>query len=218
MTARPLILLLLLPLAGMAQERLVGRIEGEVYHSASGAFSVAVPVVPALGGRILDTHNVVTFENEFDTHVSIACFPLDLTQKWELGSRGREAYLSYFFRSFVLPDFERRYAGTTIEDTRFLPAVQEGALAVFCLLPGGSYFAGRNELLEPYSRRPEPVTAKRGNLLFVRNGHVFVVSAELAERVLLPSSFRKSPAEENELLLQRLAEVVARMRFPPPVR
>ncbi|HYC72146.1 MAG TPA: hypothetical protein VEB66_13110 [Opitutaceae bacterium] len=215
MRARPLTLLLLIPLAALGQDRLAGRVEGGLYHSATGAFRIAIPVAPELGGRILDTANVVTFEDDFDTHLSIACFALDLTQKWELESRGRNAYLNYFFTTFVMPDFERRYPGSTLAGTRFLPEVGDGALAVFCLLPGGSYFDGRHELDPANPTRP-PATAKRGNLLFVRNGHVFVLSAELAERVLLPSSFRKTPEEEDELLARRLRTYVGRMSFPAP--
>lgn len=214
MTARPLTLSLLLPLAALAQERLAGRIEGEVYYSASGGFGIPIPVSAALGGRILDSANVVTFEDAFDTHLSIACFALDLTQKWELESRGRQAYLSYFFTTFVRPDFERRFPGCSVENLRFLPDVHDGALAVCCLLPGGSYFDGRLEL-DPANPTQPPAMAKRGNLLFVRNGHVFVLSTELAERVLLPSSFRKTAAEEEELLVQRLRAYADRMSFPP---
>lgn len=213
MTARLLTLLLLLPLASLAQERLMGRIERDVYYSASGAFGMAIPVSPGLGGRILDTANVVTFEDAFDTHLNVACFALDLTQKWEFESRGRQAYLHYFFSTFVLPDFERRYPGSAIEGTRFLADLQGGALAVFCLLPGGSYFDGRNEL-DPANPTQPPSVAKRGTLLFVRNGHVFVLSTELAERVLFPSTFRKTVAEEDDLLALRLRAYADRMSFP----
>lgn len=192
----------------------MGRIEGDMYYSAGGAFGIAIPVSPNLGGRILDTANVVTFEDAFDTRLNIASFALDLTQKWELESRGRQAYLHYFFTTFVLPDYERRYAGTTVESSRFLPDLGEGSLAIFCLLPGGSYFDGRNEL-DPSNPTQPPAVAKRGNLLFVCNGHVFVLSIELAERVLFPSSFRKSPAEEDDLLVQRLRAYADSMRFPP---
>lgn len=210
--------LLVLPRIAFAQEApLAGRIDGGVYHSATGAFTITVPVRPELGGRIEDTPNVVTFDDDFSMHIAVACFPLDVTQKWELETRGKQDYLAHFFASFVQPDFERRYPGTTVEATRFLPGLQDGALAVFALLPGGSYFDGRNELDPDNPSRP-PAVAKRGNLLFVRHGHVFIVNTELAERVLQPSTFRKSPEEENDILMQRLMEIVARMNFPAPAR
>ncbi len=220
MLLRPLSVsaLLLLPRIAPAQEAaLAGRIEGETYHSATGAFAITVPVLPELGGRVVDTPNVVTFDDDFSVHVGVACFPLDVTQKWELETRGKRDYLAYFFANFVQPDFEQRYPGTAVEAVRFLPGMQDGALAVFALLPGGSYFDGRNELDPENPTRP-PATAKRGNLLFVRHGHVFVINTELAERVTQPGSHDKTPDEENELLLQRLSDIVARMTFLSPAR
>lgn len=214
MIARPPMLLLLLPLAVPGPAQLAGRLEGDVYHSATGAFRLPVPVSPALGGRIFDTPNAVTFADNYDTYVSIACFPLDLPQKWELASRGQQAYLHYFFTTFVLPDFERRYPGSRVEATRFLPELHDGALGVFCLLPGGSHFDFRHEIDPAQPTRP-PATAKRGNLLFVKAGHVFVLSAELAERVTMPSSFALPPEAENDRLQARLLALARRLTFTP---
>ena len=59
-----------------------------------------------------------------------------------------------------------------------------------------------------------PPTAKRGNQLFVKNGHIFVISIELTERVLERSTYKKTVAEEDELLRQRLNEVILRLQFP----
>lgn len=58
--------------------------------------------------------------------------------------------------------------------------------------------------------------AKRGNLLFVRNGHIFVISIELAERVIEGRAYKKTIAEEDEILLQRLNEMVTKIQFARP--
>jgi hypothetical protein len=58
--------------------------------------------------------------------------------------------------------------------------------------------------------------AKRGNLLFVRNGHIFVISTELAERVIEGRSFSKTTAEEDEILRNRLIDVVNKIAFAKP--
>lgn len=212
--------LLLVPLVAQGQDGefpLAGRVEGDFYHSATGAFRVRIPVLEILGGRILDTPNVVTFEDDFTTRMSIACFPLDLPQKWELESRGRQAYLNYFLNTFVLPDYTRRFPGTTVEASRFLPSQYEGTLAVFALLPGGSFFNGYNEL-DPDNPTLPPAVAKRGMLLFVHRGHAYVLTTELAERVTQPSTFRLKPDEENDLLTQRLLELAGRLVFAPAPR
>ena len=55
--------------------------------------------------------------------------------------------------------------------------------------------------------------AKRGNLLFVRGGHVFVISTELAERVIEGKSYSKTTAEEDELLRTRLLDILSKISF-----
>jgi hypothetical protein len=55
--------------------------------------------------------------------------------------------------------------------------------------------------------------AKRGNLLFMRAGHVFVLSMELAERALERRTYAKITEEEDELLRRRLLELYGRISF-----
>src|SRR4051794_35869366 len=76
---------------------LVGKVDGKTYVAPSGAYRTSIPVLPELGGTIRDTENVVTFQDDFNTHISIAAFPQDATQRWELASRGLKDYLLYFF-------------------------------------------------------------------------------------------------------------------------
>ncbi len=74
---------------------LLGRVDGRTYISPTGAFKVSIPVLPELGGNITDTENVVTFQDDFNTHISIAAFPQDATQRWEMSTRGLKDYLVY---------------------------------------------------------------------------------------------------------------------------
>jgi len=107
---------------------LFGKIVNGTYVSPSGVFKVLVPVLPELGGRITDTESVVTFEDDFNVHVSIAAFPQDATQRWELSTRGAKDYLIYFFTNFVMPDFQQRFEGARVESASFLLTLQDGAL------------------------------------------------------------------------------------------
>jgi hypothetical protein len=193
---------------------LTGRMDGDTYVSATGEFRFPSPVLPELGGTITDTENVVTFSDAYNVHVSIACFPQDATQKWELETRGQRDYLLYFFTTFVLTDFQGRFPGSRIESARYVPELMDGALIAFALLPGGSAFEGHNRVLD--SAAPEPVTAKRGTLLFVRRGHVYVVSTELAERVTQRSTYALTVEKENTLLSDRLTALAGRFVFTPP--
>jgi len=198
-------------LALHAQEpaSLRGRVDGRTYYSPTGAFSIAIPVLPELGGEITDTPNVVTFRDDFNTHVSIAVFPLDATQRWEMASRGTKDYLAYFFANFILADFRRTFQSVESEQAVFVPGIMDGALVAYLLIPGGSMFMDK---VAPFGGDKPPV-AKRGNLLFVKNGDVYVISTELAERVLEGKSYQKKPAEEDKLLRQRLDDIVSKMQF-----
>jgi len=209
-------------LSASAQTSLNGRIEQGRYVSPTGTFSIPIPVLPELGGTVTDTANVVTFEDRFNMHLSIAVFAMNAAQQRELAARGTKEYLIHFFQNFVLPDFQNRFSGTRVEKAVFLPGVQNGALLAHTLLPGGSMFAKRGLVprgssLTPgaASDLPQPV-AKRGNLLFVQSGSVFVVSTELAERVLEQATYNKTPDQEDEILRQRLLDYVSKMSFTEP--
>lgn len=191
---------------------LAGKIEGDTYLSATGEFKVPVLVLPELGGTVSDTENVVTFHDDYNVHISIACFALDAAQKWELDTRGRRDYLLYFFTEFVLADFQRRFPGSKIESARFLPELQDGALIAYSLLPGGSVFEDKNYVLA--APRVDPVTAKRGTMLFVRNRHIFILSTELAERATQRSTYKQPVEKEDALLSDRLIALVGRLTFP----
>ncbi len=192
---------------------LAGRVEGKTYLSPTGAFQVAVPVLPELGGRILDTPNVVTFQDNFSVLCTIAAFPMDATQRWEHSTRGPKDYLAYFFANYVLPDFQETFRGAEVESAKFAPSIGNGSLLVYLLLPGGSMFADKLAFAVGDAALP---VAKRGNLLLVRNGWIFVLSVELAERVIERSSYKKSTEEEDEILRQRLSDLLGKITFTTP--
>ena len=193
-------------------QALQGKIEGKSYVSPTGIFKVVIPVLPELGGDITDTPNVVTFQDDFNVHVSIAAFPQDATQRWEFSTRGAKDYLIYFFSNFVLSDFKQTFEGVQIESAKFVPGLLDGSLLTYLLIPGGTMFGDRVPQLSA-DRIP---VAKRGNLLFVRNGHIFVVSIELAERVIEGRSYNKTTAEEDEILRTRLTDIVNKITFAKP--
>jgi hypothetical protein len=174
---------------------------------------VQIPVLPELGGDITDTPNVVTFQDDFNVYVSIAAFQQDATQRWENSTRGTKDYLIYFFSNFVLADFKQNFDGVQIESAKFVPGTMEGSLLTYLLVPGGTMFPDR---VQPLGGDSIPV-AKRGNLLFVRNNFVYVVSIELAERVIEGKAYGKSTEEQDEILRKRLLDMVDRITFTAPV-
>ncbi len=203
------------PAAAQPQEKpLIGKLEQNKYVSPTGAFRMDLPVLPELGGTVTDTENVVTFQDAINTHVSVACFPMDATLRWEDETRGRKDFLTYFFANFVLPDFQQRFPGTKVESARFRPSLMDGSLLCYTLLPGGSMFEDQVILAEGETAP----NAKRGNLVFVKNEHVFIISVELVDRVLRRNTWDKKPEEENQILANRLTEVLGKITFTPPVK
>lgn len=198
--------------APAVESPLNGKIVAGTYLSPTKAFKVAVPVLPELGGSVTDTENVVTFEDNFNVHISIAAFPQDATQRWELSTRGAKDYLIYFFTSFVMPDFMQRYEGAKVESARFIPALNDGTLLTYTLLPGGSMFADRAALP---GTDPKSIVAKRGNLLFVKSGFIFVISTEFAEHALDGAAAKRTTAEEDDKLRERLMTLLGKMEFSP---
>ena len=190
---------------------LTGRLDGETYISPTGEFRIRAPILTELGGTIDDNDSVVTFHDDFGTHISIACFDLDATQRWELDTRGLRDYLLYFFSEIVMTNFRTRYPAASIESARYLAELQAGSLIAYSLLPGGSYFETKNSVT---SLPPEnPVIAKRGTLLFVRHRHVYVVSTEFSERALQRSTYNLTTEQEDDQLATRLTAIVGRMTF-----
>lgn len=212
--ALPFVLLAAAAAPAFAQQApaLAGAVDGNVYASPTGEFKMEVPVLPSLGGAIRDTDNVVTFRDSYGLQISVSAFAHDATQKWQLSTRGIKEYLIYYFGSYVLPDFKRFCAGTTVESAGFSSDLMEGALFAYILLPGGSMF----EPKPAFGQIAAPGVAKRGNLLFVRNGFSYVISTELSERVTEGAHYHKTTEEEDQALRARLVDVVKKMQFTRP--
>jgi hypothetical protein len=213
--AIPLVLLMAAAVPAGAQDEssaLAGTVDGAIYTSPTGAFKMEIPVLPALGGAVHDTSTVVTFRDSFGLQISVGAFVHDATQRWELSTRGSKDYMIYFFGTYVLPDFRRFCPGTRIESAGYSVDLLDGALFTYILMPGGSVFATK----PLFTDAAEPPVAKRGNLIFVKNGYTFVISTELSERVTEGSRYNKTVAEEDQLLRNRLVDVVKKMEFTKP--
>ncbi|HEY4990160.1 MAG TPA: hypothetical protein VII09_10155 [Opitutaceae bacterium] len=214
--ALPLFVLAATAAVASAQEpsaTLSGSVSGTVYTSPTGAFTMEIPVLPALGGQVRDTENVVTFRDNYGLQISVGAFAQDATLRWELSTRGTKDYLVYFFGSYVLPDFKRFCADTRVESAAFAPDLLDGVLFSYILMPGGSMFDSHPTFGTPAA----PAVAKRGNVIFVKNAYTFVISTELSERVTEGSSYGKSEAEQDQILRARLVDVIKKMQFAKAV-
>jgi len=191
------------------QGPLLGTLAAGFYTSPTGTFEMEVPVLPALGGIVTDTKNTVTFHDNYGLQITVGAFAQDASLKWEYSTRGTKDYLIYFFSNFVLEDFKHFFPGTHIESAGFSSDFLDGSLFAFVLMPGGSVVGDRAVFTQP----GQVLEAKRGNLVFVKNGYTFVISTELSERVTEGTHYNKTTEEENLILRGRLAGVVRKMQF-----
>jgi len=205
---------MLMPGDDGGQIPLVGAIDNKNnYIAPTGAYRIRIPVYPELGGEINDTQNVATFQDAFGEHYSIGAFPMNGEFLAKDATRGRKDFLDWFFQNYIEADFHRSIPATTHEpNARFNAGTQGGALFTILNIPNGSVYMDRVFVFPPKT----PVIAKRGNLLFVRDGYLFVLSTELYERVFEHSTWNKTPAEEEAILRQRLNDLLAHMVFTKP--
>ncbi len=198
--------------SAIAPGPLNGRVEGSSYVAAEGVFRVPLPVLPELGGRITDTANSVTFIDDFNYVFTIAWVQISPERQRDLSERTMREFLTTFFANEVMPDFQAAFRGARAESARFSPGILDGALLVYTLLPGGSMFRHKLTFVSPNETLPD---AKRGNLVVVRAGRIFILSTEIAERVLERRTYALTKDEENDLLRHRLVDMLGKMEFPP---
>jgi hypothetical protein len=192
---------------------LIGHISHGVYISPTGMFRIQVPVLPELGGTTTDADNgVVTFQDSISIHISVGCFAMDATQRWTEETQGRKDYLTNFITTIVGEDFVRHFPGAKLEGTRYKPKLMDGALFAYVTLPNGTMFTDRAIMSDSLP----PVVAKRGNLLFVKDEHVYVISMELSEKVLQRLTWDKTPEQEDDILDDRLRDVLDKIIFTKP--
>jgi len=197
--------------AAPSVRKLHGRVEADRYFAPGDAYSVPVPVFHGTESAIMDTAEIVVFKDKVSTLLTIAAFKMPTYEKWRFEGMEPKEYLIAFFRDNILRDYRHEFPESTIESARFLPNIFAGAMAAFTLMPGGSAFAA------PASPVAPPSVAKRGHLVFVRNGYIYVIAIELAERVTQPATYKLTTQEEDRLLFDRLSTVLIALRFGPEV-
>ena len=192
---------------------LLGRILVDTYYAPSGTYKIDVPVSMQLGGAITDTESLVVFDDSYLTHLTIANFPLDATQKWDLSISTPKEYLIGFFEKFVMRNYREAYKGVEVrvdERARFIPSMLGGAFIGYITIPGGTYFASRIFHLAPDAK---PRVAKYGVLLFVHDGTIFIISMELAERATEGSAYHLTSEQEDSTLRGRLLDIASKIQF-----
>lgn len=193
------------------ESTLIGKVLENQYIAPSGSYKMTLPIQLELGGTVTDTREVVTFQDDFRIHASIACFKMGASNEREIQTRGRRDFLISFFREHVHTQFKRRFPGAEIDEARYMPEVLEEALMVYNTLPNGTMFSDQAVLA---SSSDGALLVKRGNLLFLKDHHLYVISVELAKLLLVGNeSLHYSEEEKHVLLREELLDLAGRITF-----
>jgi len=82
-----------------------------------------------------------------------------------------------------------------VESANFLPTVQDGALIVYALLPGGSMFNQRPRALR---RDGQPSHRQARQSAVLKGDNLFILSTEMAERATERSQYTRTTAQETK--------------------
>jgi hypothetical protein len=178
-------------------------------------FSIPVPVLQELGGKIVDTDLYATFEDDYTTHITVGVVQMDATLRWELGTMEKKDFLVRAFGSLVLPQLKAACPMTRDDSVRLLPKFKDGALLVCTLHPGITHFSSRIALFG--GADDNAPTARRGTLMFTQGDYMVIISSELGERATERSAYTRTDAQEQELLKERLVNLAKGLKLNVPV-
>ena len=169
----------------------------------------------ALGGVITDTESLVVFDDAYLTHLTIANYPLDATQKWDLSISTPKEYLIDFFGKFVLKNYRDVYKDVPVrvdEQARFIPSMFGGAFIGYITIPGGTYFASRIYHLAPDFAKPR--IAKYGVLLFGSTTEPSSSSAwNWPNARPRAARYQLTSDQEDTTLRARLLDIASKIQF-----
>lgn len=194
--------------------RLLGKVSGDRYFSPTGTFSMPLPELDEETGIVMDTPNIVVFRDRVATIITVAAFKMPPDERWNFETSNAKDYTVHFLKEFVIADFKEQFPETTPESAVFLPDLLGGTLLGYLSMPGGSAF----DVDAIVRNHPDtkPPAAKRAAMIFVRDGWVFVLSSELAERITEMSTYILTTKDEDRILRERLLRTVNSLEFLPP--
>lgn len=146
-------------------------VDGELYVSPEGNFSLPIPVDEQRGGRIDEEEGSVAFSDDFGVLLKIDYFPISGEVEAEIESVGEEAYLKYFLDNFICQAILTNVPNSRLLHAEYLED-EEAYFAVFDL-PGGATISVK-ENGGPLTR----LDAYRGIMAFIADDFCYTVSCQ----------------------------------------
>ena len=146
-------------------------VDGELYVSPEGNFSVPIPVDEEQGGRIDEEEGSVGFSDDFGVLLKIDYFPITGAAEAEIESAGEEAYLKSFIDNVFSPVILTNVANYKLVHAQYLED-EEAYFAIFDLPAGATMSVQKNGGL--LTR----MDAYRGLLAFIADDFCYTVSCQ----------------------------------------
>jgi len=180
-------------------------VDGELYVSPEGNFSVPIPVDEEQGGRIDEEEGSVAFSDDFGALLKIDYFPIagaaEVAEVIE--SAGEEAYLKSFIDNVVSPAILTNVANSKLLHAEYLEN-EEAYFAVFDLPAGATMTVQEND--GPVTR----LDAYRGIMAFIADDFCYTVSCQ---RIYQDGNELGSLESEVEGMMNKIFEFIETIDF-----
>ncbi|MEO6863386.1 MAG: tellurite resistance TerB family protein [Microcoleus sp.] len=180
-------------------------LDGPLYVSPEGNFSVPIPVDEQRGGRIDEEEGCVTFSDDFGVLLKIDYFPIAGELEAEIESVGEEAYLKSFLNNFIDGAILPKFVNSKLLHTEYLE--DEEAYFAVVDLPGGATLS--------VQENDGPVTrldAYRGLMAFIADDFCYTVSCQ---RIYQNKEELGSLESEVEGIMNKIFEFIETVEFSP---
>lgn len=178
-------------------------VEGELYVSPEGNFSVQIPVDEQRGGRIDEEEGSVAFSDDFGVLLKIDYFPIAGEVEETIESVGEEAYLKSFLDSFVSEAIIANIANSKLLHAEYLED-EQAYFAVVDLPAGATMSVQKNQ--GPATR----LDAYRGLMAFIADDFCYTVSCQ---RIYQEGDELGSLESEVEGILNKIFEFIETIEF-----
>ena len=184
----------------------VSDVDGELYESPEGYFTVPIPVDPQQGGKIDEQEGSVAFSDDFGVLLKIDYFPIAGEVAELVESVGEAAYLSSFLNNFIDGAILGKVPNSKLLHTESLE--DEEAYFAVVDMPAGATISVQDNL-GPVTR----MNAYRGFLAFIAEDICYTVSSQ---RIYQEADELGSLESQVEVIMDKILDFIETIEFAGP--
>jgi hypothetical protein len=184
----------------------VSDVDGELYESPEGYFTVPIPVEEQKGGKIDEEEGSVAFSDDFGILLKIDYFPIAGEVAELVESVGEAAYLSSFLNNFIDGAILAKFPNSKLLHTESLED-EEAYFAVVDVAAGATISVQKN--FGPVTR----LNSYRGLLAFIAEDVCYTVSSQ---RIYQEADELGSLESEVETMMDKILEFIETIEFAGP--